>query len=143
MNSGGYSNSLKVSPFSTAEFAFTPLKDIETDSSRIVKVIVVTEDNIAITDSLKLFYGTNYSSYSSVKMISTGNTNEFSATIPGYPLGTNINYYFSIYDVLGEYTYLPGGAPSVPYTYFVGIDMNTTNYYSCSNCSKDKIRFSI
>ena len=123
MNSGNYSNSLKVSPFSTAEFIFTPLKDIETNSSRIVKAIIVTEDNIALTDSLRLFYGTGNSSYSSIKMISTGNPNEYSASIPGYQLGTNVNYYFSIYDLPGEYTYLPGTAPSVPFTYYVGIDI--------------------
>ena len=122
MISGSYSNSIKVSPFSTAEFTFIPLKDIETNSSRIVKAIVVIEDNIAFTDSLKLFYGTNNSSYSSVKMISTENPDEFRAVIPGYQLGTNVNYYFSIYDILREYIFSPESAPSVPYTYFVGTD---------------------
>src|ERR1035441_4438043 len=37
-------------------------------------------------------------------------------------MGTNINYYFSIYDQLGEYVYLPGSAPGVPFTYYVGTD---------------------
>ena len=122
MNSGSYSNSLKVSPFSTVEFSFTPLKDIETNSSRIVKIIVITEDNIALTDSLRLFYRANNSAYTSVKMVPTGNANEFSTTIQGYQSGTNVNYYFSIYDSLGEYTFLPESAQSDPYKYYVGID---------------------
>jgi subtilisin-like proprotein convertase family protein len=122
MISGSYINSLKASLFRTAEFSFTPLKDIETNSSRIVKAIVVTENNIALTDSLKLYYKADNSSYASVRMIFTGNPNEFSATIPGYQLGTNVSYYFSIYDILGEYTFLPGSAPSLPFTYYIGTD---------------------
>jgi subtilisin-like proprotein convertase family protein len=141
MNSGNYTNSIKVSPFSTAEFTFTPLKDIETNSSRTVKAIVVTEDNIAITDSLKLFYGTSNSSYTEVKMTATGNPNEFGASIPGYPAGTNVNYYFSIYDQLGEYLYFPGNAPIVPYTYFVGIDTKPPNINHVPIVQKTKYDF--
>jgi subtilisin-like proprotein convertase family protein len=122
MTSASYSNSINVSPFISADFTFTPLKDIETNSARTVKAIVVTQDNIALTDSLKLFYGVNNSTYTYVRMTATGNPNEFSATIPGYPVGTNVNYYFSIYDQLGEYIYLPGSAPGVPFTYYVGTD---------------------
>jgi subtilisin-like proprotein convertase family protein len=127
MTSANYSNSINVTPFISADFTFTPLKDIETNGARTVKAIVVTQDNIALTDSLKLFYGTSSSTYSSVKMSATGNPNEYSATIPDYPMGTNVNYYFSIYDLLGEYVYLPGSAPGVPYTYYVGIDTKPPN----------------
>ena len=142
MNSGSYTNSLKVSPFSTAEFAFTPLKDIETNSPRTVKAIVVTEENIALTDSLKLFYGTSNSSYSSVKMIATGIPNEFGATIPGYQMGTNVNYYFSIYDQLGEYIFT--GKCTERSIYLLCRDRyKAADYYTCSYCSKDKIRFPI
>jgi subtilisin-like proprotein convertase family protein len=127
MVSGSYSNSLEVIPFISAVFTFTPLKDIETNSPRIVKAVVITDDNIALTDSLKLYYEANNTSYTPVKMTATGNLNEFSATIPGYPLGTVVNYYFSIYDLLGEYVYSPAGASSVPYTYNVAIDTKPPN----------------
>jgi subtilisin-like proprotein convertase family protein len=141
MSTGTYANSLKVSPFISAEFTFTKLKDIETNSPRTVKVVVVTEGNIAITDSLKLFYGTSNSSYTSVKMTSTGNPNEFGATIPGYSLGTNVSYYFSIYDQLGEYVFSPGSAPSIPYNYYVGIDTKAPTINETPIVQKTKYDF--
>jgi subtilisin-like proprotein convertase family protein len=141
MTGGSYTNSLKVIPYITAEFIFTPLKDIETNSARIVKAIVLSQDNSAITDSLKLYYGTNNSSYTSVKMAATGNANEFSATIPGYPLGTNVNYYLSIYAQSGEYDFLPDGGASVPYTYYVGKDTKAPTINSLPIVRKTKYDF--
>jgi subtilisin-like proprotein convertase family protein len=141
MNSGSYSNSLEVSPYITADFTFTPLKDIETSNSRIVKAIVVTQNNVAILDSLKLYYGTSNTSYTSEKMMATGNPNEFSATIPGYPMGTKVNYYLSVYDKLGDYVFLPDNAPSIPFTYYVGTDTKAPNINHVPIVQKTKYDF--
>ncbi|MDR3666769.1 MAG: hypothetical protein P4L35_08000, partial [Ignavibacteriaceae bacterium] len=141
MSSANYTNSISAMPFLTADFTFTPLKDIETSSARTVKAIVVTQDNIALIDSLKLFYGISNSGYSFVRMNATGNPNEFSATIPGYLSGTNVNYYFSIYDQLGEYIYLPGSAPSVPYSYYVGTDTKAPTINHVPIVQKTKFDF--
>jgi subtilisin-like proprotein convertase family protein len=119
---GNYFNSLKASLFGTAKFIITPLKDIETSIPRIIKVNVISENDIVIKDSIKLFYRSDNSLYTFIKMTATGSPNEYSATLPAFALGTNVYYYISIYDILGNYTFLPGTAPSEPYKYFEGVD---------------------
>jgi subtilisin-like proprotein convertase family protein len=74
-------------------------------------------------------------------MTATGNLNEFSATIPGYPIGTNVNYYLSVYDRLGDYVFLPENAPGIPYTYYVGTDTKAPNINHVPIVQKTKYDF--
>ncbi|MCX8010543.1 MAG: T9SS type A sorting domain-containing protein [Ignavibacteria bacterium] len=119
---GKFPYNFKVSAFQTAAFTHTPLRDIETPLAREVKVKVVTESNMAIMDSLKLNYSSNGINYTSLKMIATGSPNEFSAMIPSFGVGTEVSYYISIYDTLGNYLYCPELAPAQPFKYFIGPD---------------------
>ena len=120
--SGSYNYSLYAKPFNTAEFSFTPLKDFESTSQRGILINAVTENNIALTDSFYLYYSTGSGPYTRIKLLATGTPNQFTADIPGFPLDTKVNYYFSIYDTLGQYTFLPSTAPAVPYSYNIIID---------------------
>jgi subtilisin-like proprotein convertase family protein len=121
-STGSYNYNITARPFNSAVFSFTPLKDIETNAQRGVLVNVVTENNIALTDSLKLYYKSGNGTYTSIKMLATGKLNEYTADIPGFPLGTKVSYYFSSYDILGQYTYLPATAPAATFSYNVSID---------------------
>ncbi|MBU2586391.1 MAG: hypothetical protein KKH32_13815, partial [Bacteroidetes bacterium] len=122
ITAGNFPYKIKVSPFQTAEFTHTPIRDTEIPSSKVITAKVVRELNLAIADSLKLFYKTGGGNFVSLKMNPTGNPNEYSTVIPSFPLGTEVSYFMSIYDSLGNYTFYPESAPAVPFKYYIGID---------------------
>jgi subtilisin-like proprotein convertase family protein len=120
--SGSYNYSIAGLPFNSALFTFTPLKDFESTTQRAVLVNLVTENNIALADSFKLYYKVGNWLYPPIKMLADGTLNEYTADIPGFPLGAKVSYYFSVYDTLGQYYFLPSSAPAVPFTYNVVLD---------------------
>ncbi|MBM4176732.1 MAG: T9SS type A sorting domain-containing protein [Ignavibacteria bacterium] len=122
ITAGNFPYKIKVSPFQTAEFTHTPIRDTETPSQKIITAKVIRELSLAISDSLKLFYKTGSGNYISQKMNPTGNPDEYSATIPSFPLDTDVSYYMSIYDSLGNYSFYPESAPAVPFEYYIGPD---------------------
>lgn len=122
ITAGSFPYKIQVSPFQTAEFTHSPISDTEIPSSKVITAKVIRELNLAISDSLKLFYKTGGENFVSLKMDPTGNLNEYSAVIPSFPLGTEVSYYMSIYDSLGNYTFFPESAPAVPFKYYIGID---------------------
>ncbi len=119
---GNFPYKIRVTPFQTAQFIHVPIRDTEISSSKIITAKVIRELNLAIADSLKLFYRAGSGNYISQKMNPTGNLDEYSAIIPSFPLGTEVSYYMSIYDSLGNYSFYPESAPANPFKYYIGID---------------------
>ncbi len=105
--------------------------------------IIISSDHSLNTSNFspRLYYTTDSITYSHVTPTSfTGDT--FNYTIPGFPLGTIISYYFAVQDSAGTMiaTYPSGGkgisppgtdAPSTFFSYEVG------NIFQVENCSDE------
>ena len=72
ITAGNFPYKIKVSPFQTAEFTHTPISDTEIPSSKVITAKVIRDLNLAIADSLKLFYKTGGGNFVSLKMNPTG-----------------------------------------------------------------------
>lgn len=118
-----YTFSGTIDYFVPAVFAHKKLKDTETESTRQVLIKLSTPFNYASKDSLKLFFGKETQSYTSVKMEKTSNTDEFFAEIPSQGYETRINYYFRTVDIDGHEYFYPETAPSTPFSFYVGKDV--------------------
>ncbi|MFH1526605.1 MAG: T9SS type A sorting domain-containing protein, partial [Bacteroidota bacterium] len=122
-SSGDFSYSYEVSPFKSASFAHTPLKDTEQIGGREIFVTIKTPLDIAVRDSLKLNYAVEGSNYKSVYFLPTYNPDIYLASIPDLGYEVSINYFISIYDTLGNYLYEPSDGSTNPFTYYVGKDV--------------------
>ena len=111
--------------FQTAEFAHTPFGDTESTGDIEFLVNVETPQNLAIIDSLKLFYQLNSSGYQSQLLVATGNQDEYSATISNPGDDVQIDYYFRIADQLNQKVYYPETAPDSVFSFYVGTDQES------------------
>src|SRR5690606_7204231 len=70
---------------------------------------------------------------------------EFSSDIPPVSSNSIVEYYFSIYDTLGDYTYYPDSAPAETFSYFAGPDnqLPTLNHFSKSILNKHNFPLTI
>lgn len=117
-----YSYYLKFNPFQAALFTHSPVKDMEQATDLEINVKVETPLNIAKTDSLQLFWGTDGMDFKHLHMSPKNIENEFTATITIPQNEIRIFYYFSIYDSSGIYLFHPSQGSVSPFTFFVGTD---------------------
>ncbi len=110
-----------ASPYSTVQLTHTPLKDTEDNSRVKIDINVINESNLAVFDSLFLYYRINSGDLSKVSLTDKGN-NLFEYELTGVEMESKIDYYFSIEDSLKNKYYLPLSAPSEAYSFFVGAD---------------------
>jgi subtilisin-like proprotein convertase family protein len=135
------SYSCKVIPLTGAEFSHTPVTDTETPSEKIIKVTLSDEYGFSVTDSLQLHYNINNTGYHAVRMIPTGTGNEYSAVIPDAAPGSVIQYYLSIYNLFGQYTYYPAGGPAEPLHYYMGADITPPTIVHSERSVINKLNF--
>ncbi|MDZ7764293.1 MAG: MXAN_6640 family putative metalloprotease [Melioribacteraceae bacterium] len=108
--------------FQTAEFDHQPFSDTETGGDIEFVVNVNTPQNLAYIDSLKLFYQINESGFISLPLLATGNTDEYSATVPDPGSEVQIDYYFRVADQLGQQIFFPESAPDSAFSFYIGAD---------------------
>lgn len=84
----------------------------------VTMTMVSTEGSIVVDDS-KVFYRTNGGPWNSLAISATGNPDEYSATIPGQPQPTAIDYYIYGEDDVGNSRTHPEGAPSEFHSFYV------------------------
>lgn len=117
-----YSYIYNVKPFRASEFVHTVLRDTENDSDHYVSAFIETPRNLAIIDSLKLFYRSDSGNYNWVQLTPTGSLNEFAAVIPSQGSEVLVEYYFRILTTSGEHEFYPESAPDKPFSFYVGAD---------------------
>jgi hypothetical protein len=94
------------------ELLHEPLQDTSSTDGYRVKVIINNTPNLELQKGgIKVHYTTDGKHYIKIDMSPTGEPNEYNGKIPGYPVGTNISYYFTVTDTNGKTTQLPKYAP--------------------------------
>lgn len=111
-----------MSLFQTVIFNHTALTDTELPGDIPISLNLQTPRDLAIRDSLKLFYKIGTGEYISQQMVQAIDESEFTGLIPDPGYEVYVSYYFSIYDSLGRYLYYPETAPADPITFYVGAD---------------------
>lgn len=97
----------------------TPLSGIKLATPQNIIVTINSVINLKL-DSCRVFYGINGNFGNFVTLTPTGNLNEYSATIPAYPLYSIVNYYIHVENVDGDVVKLPSNAPISYYNYTIG-----------------------
>jgi Zn-dependent metalloprotease len=98
----------------------TPLEDTPSTSPYPVVANVFAFDGDLLPDSVRVNYKVNFGAFTSVVMTPTGNPDEFSASIPGQPANTLIQYYISAADDQGQRNTLPENGPGATFGFFIG-----------------------
>jgi subtilisin-like proprotein convertase family protein len=102
--------------------AHTPLGDTEDTAGPYVVTAVITSAQPLDASSLKLFWGTTGSFTDSLQLVSTGNPNEYAASIPGPLNDVDVRYYLEARDTNGGLARHPAGAPGAYHEFHVGAD---------------------
>jgi len=106
---------------SAPDIAHMPLHDTEDTSNPYPVVAHVYSETL---DPARVLMTYNVGSGAVVvHMASTGNPNEYSASIPAQPNGTLVQYYISAANLDGSTSYSPVGAPATQYTFRVTTDI--------------------
>jgi len=111
-----------IGPGLYINIAHNPIKDTE-DSTESFDVVATITSNVTLNpDSLVVFYSTG-SGYAALLMTSTGNPDEYSATIPAQSYGTTVSYYIYAQALDTDIIVTdPEGAPANVHTFSIGTD---------------------
>jgi Zn-dependent metalloprotease len=101
----------------------TPLGDTEDVIGPYVVTANITSVQPLNPASLLLYWGTGAGFPNSVLLTATGNPNEYSASLPGQPGGTDVRYYLTASDTQGGTATHPAGAPGNYHQFHVGPDV--------------------
>jgi subtilisin-like proprotein convertase family protein len=101
----------------------TPLGDTENTTGPYVVTANITSTQPLDVSSLKVFFGTGVFFTDSLPLIPTGNSNEYSAAIPGPLSDVDVRYYLIAKDVNGGTATHPVGAPGSFHQFHVGSDL--------------------
>jgi len=103
------------------DIAHTPLHDTENTSTPYAVVAQIYSPTLDVT---RIFLTYNVGGGPvQVPMTSTGNPNEYAASIPAQPNGTNVSYYLSAANTDGTTSYHPAGAPASQHSFTVTTDI--------------------
>jgi hypothetical protein len=111
-----------IGPGLSMAIAHQPICDCEDSLATHSATAVITGNLTVDPDSVILYYSDG-GQYMPLPMLPTGNPDEYSATVPAYPCGTEVDYY--IYArALGrpEVECDPAGAPADVHSFFIGDD---------------------
>lgn len=102
----------------------TPLTDTEdTIGPYVVTALIVQGAAPLNPDSLLTVYRVNLGAWTRLLMTATGNTNEFAASIPGQPGGSDVDYYVAATDASNGRATHPVGAPTSFHRFHIGPDL--------------------
>jgi len=100
-----------------------PLPDTENTQQVGFEVVAEITSSFPLDElSLQLFWRADQDPYASVLLTPTGSADEFSAIIPGPFNQQIISYFLTASDTLGMASFLPSGAPTEAFQFYVGPD---------------------
>jgi Zn-dependent metalloprotease len=100
----------------------TPITDTEDTTGPYQVITEISHTDPLILDSLLVHYRLDGGAFASLRLMPTGETDEFSAEIPGQPPRTTVDYYISVMDSTESKVFEPEGAPGIQHTFSVGSD---------------------
>ena len=103
------------------DITHTPLTDVE-DANGPFPILATVVHTFRL-DSLSIYYKFDSdSTFSTSPLTPTGNLNEFSGSIPGPGIGSNVNYYIRGVDSIQVSANLPVHAPDSTFQFYAGPD---------------------